>query len=80
MYDKCPWCQHEKCEKLMQIGKAKFNRLEAQLRETEKTLRAKESAIRQLQESFTARIHEMKHQLTEKEDCMFLPRAQWKTL
>ena len=67
-------------EELRQMGEAKVGMLEAQLRETEETLRTKESAIRQLQESLTARIQEMEHQLTEKEDLMFLPRTKWGTL
>ena len=67
-------------EKLRQMGEAKVGMLEAQLRETEETLRTKESAIRQLQESLTARIQEMEHQLIEKEDLMFLPRTKWGTL
>ena len=54
--------------------------LEAQLQEKEESLRSKESAIRQLQENFTAKIQELEHRLTEKEDRMFLPRTKWSTL
>ncbi len=54
--------------------------LEAQLLEKEENLRMKESANSQLEESLTAKIQEMEHQLTEKEDLMFLPRTKWGTL
>jgi len=55
-------------EELRQMGEAKVGMLEAQLRETEETLRTKESAIKQLEESLTAKIQELEHRLTEKED------------
>ncbi len=42
--------------------------LEAQLQEKEETLLTKESAISQLQENFTAKVQELEHRLTEKED------------
>ena len=42
--------------------------LEAQLQEKEESLLTKESAISQLQESFTAKVQELEHRLTEKED------------
>ncbi len=42
--------------------------LVAQLQEKEESLRPKESGIRQLQENLTAKIQELEHRLTEKED------------
>ena len=41
-----------------------------QLEEKEESLRMKESANRQLEESFTAKIHNLEHQLTEKESLL----------
>ncbi len=46
---------------------AKVDLLEVQLQEKEEDLRSKESAIRQLEESFTSKIQELEHRLTEKE-------------
>ncbi len=55
-------------EELRQMEAAKDSMLEAQLQEKEESLQSKESAIRQLEESLTAKIQEMEHQLTEKEN------------
>ena len=46
---------------------AKVGLLEGQLQEKEETLRSKESAIRQLEESLTSKIQELEHLVTEKE-------------
>ena len=42
--------------------------LEAQLQEKEESLLTKESAISQLQENSTAKVQELEHRLTKKED------------
>jgi hypothetical protein len=54
--------------------------LEAQLQEKVEALLTKESAISQLQENFTAKVQELEHRLTEKEEQMFLPRNKWGAL
>ncbi len=55
-------------EELRQMEVARVGMLEAQLQEKEESLRSKESANRQLEESLTAKIQELEHRLTEKED------------
>ena len=55
-------------EELRQMEEARVGMLEAQLQEKEESLRTKESANRQLEESLTAKIQELEHRLTEKED------------
>jgi chromosome segregation ATPase len=47
---------------------AKVGLLEAQLQEREESLRSKESAIKQLGESFTSKVQELEHLVTEKEN------------
>ncbi len=51
-------------EELRQMEEARVGMLEAQLQEKEESLRSKESAIKHLQESITAKIQELEHQLT----------------
>ena len=53
-------------------SEARVDVLEAQLQETEESLRTKESAISQLHENFTAKIQELEHRLTEKESLSVL--------
>ncbi|MCH7916176.1 MAG: hypothetical protein IH856_24590 [Deltaproteobacteria bacterium] len=55
-------------EELRQMEEAKDGMMEVQLLEKEENLRSKESAIRHLEESLTAKIQELEHQLTEKEN------------
>ena len=57
----------QKYEELKQSAEEKVGQLEVQLQEKEESLRMKESANRQMEESFTAKIHDLEHQLTEKE-------------
>ena len=54
-------------EELRQMEEAKDGMMEVQLLEKEENLRSKESAIRHLEGSLTAKIQELEHQLTEKE-------------
>jgi len=60
--------QTQQYEELRQMDEARVGMLEVQLQEKEESLRAKESAIKQLEESLTAKIQELEHRLTEKED------------
>ena len=55
-------------EELRQMEEAKDGMMGVQLLEKEENLRSKESAIRHLEESLTAKIQELEHQLTEKEN------------
>ena len=48
-------------EELRQMEEARVDMLEAQLQEKEESLRTKESANRQLEESLTAKIQELEH-------------------
>jgi chromosome segregation ATPase len=60
--------EKQQYEDLRQMDKAKIAMLEVQLQEKEESLRTKESALKLLEESFTAKIQELEHRLTEKED------------
>ncbi len=60
--------ESQQYEELRQMGEARVGLLEAQLRENKKRLHTKESAIRQLEESLTAKVQELEHRLTETED------------
>jgi chromosome segregation ATPase len=53
----------------------KVGLLEGQLQEKEEDLRSKESAIRQLEESFTAKTQEMENQPNEKESLLEIHQA-----
>ncbi len=55
-------------EELRQMVETRVGMMEVQLQEKEESLRMKESADRQLEESLTAKIQELEHRLTEKED------------
>ena len=54
-------------EELRQIEEAKISMLEVQLQEKKESLRTKESAYRQLEESLTAKTQQLEHRHTEKE-------------
>ena len=57
-------------EELRQMEEARVGMLEVQLQEKEESLRMKESANRQMEESFTAKIQEIEHRFTEKESLL----------